>query len=59
PRADGEYIRRAANLHNVPLLTTAAAARAAAAGIADWARHPLEVRSLQEFHEKDQLRLPL
>ena len=59
PRADGAYIRRAANLHKVPLLTTAAAARAAAAGIADWARHPLEVRSLQEFHEKDQLRLPL
>ncbi len=59
PRADGEYIRRAAGLHKVPLLTTAAAARAAAAGIADWARHPLEVRSVQEFHEKDQLRLPL
>ena len=59
PRADGEYIRRAANLHKVPLLTTAAAARAAAAGIRDWARHPLEVRSLQEFHEEDQLRLPL
>jgi carbamoyl-phosphate synthase large subunit len=59
PRADGEYIRTAANVHNVACLTTAAAARAAAAGIADWARHPLQVRSLQEFHEEDQLRLPI
>jgi carbamoyl-phosphate synthase large subunit len=59
PRADGAYIRRAANVHKVPCLTTAAAARAAAAGIADWARHPLSVRSLQEFHDQDQLRLPI
>ncbi|HUP85053.1 MAG TPA: carbamoyl-phosphate synthase large subunit [Acidimicrobiales bacterium] len=59
PRADGAYIRRAANLHKVPCLTTAAAARAAAAGILDWSRHPLTVRSLQEFHEADQLRLEL
>jgi hypothetical protein len=27
-----------------------AAAKAAAAGIADWIRHPLSVRSLQEYH---------
>ena len=59
PRADGAHIRRAANVHKVPILTTAAAARAAAAGIADWARHPLRVRSLQEFHTGEQLRLPL
>jgi len=59
PRADGAYIRRAANTHKVPCLTTAAAARAAAAGINDWAQHPTTVRSLQEFHEADQLRLPL
>ena len=59
PRADGAYIRTAANVHNVACLTTAAAARAAAAGISDWARHPLEVRSIQEFHEEDQLRLPI
>jgi carbamoyl-phosphate synthase large subunit len=59
PRADGAHIRQAANVHRVPCLTTAAAARAAAAGIADWARHPMSVRSLQEFHEEDQLRLPL
>jgi carbamoyl-phosphate synthase large subunit len=59
PRADGAYIRRAANAHKVPCLTTAAAARAAAAGILDWARHPLQVRSLQEFHADDQLALEL
>ena len=59
PRADGAYIRTAANLHEVPCLTTVAAARAAAAGIADWGKHPLSVRSLQEFLEGDQLRLPL
>ncbi len=50
PRADGGYIRRAASANRVPCLTTAAAARAAAAGIADWGRHSLEVRSLQEHH---------
>ncbi|HZQ28747.1 MAG TPA: carbamoyl-phosphate synthase large subunit, partial [Acidimicrobiales bacterium] len=60
PRADGGYIRTAATVHKVPTITTVAAARAAAAGIADWGRHRLSVRSLQEFHEGgDQLRLPL
>jgi carbamoyl-phosphate synthase large subunit len=58
-RADGAYIRRAANVHNVPCLTTVAAALAAAGGIADWASHGLSVRSLQEFHEDGQLRLPV
>jgi len=57
PRADGAYIRRAANVHKVPCLTTVAAALAAAGGIADWSRHSLSVRSLQEFHEGDQQRL--
>ncbi len=51
PRADGAHIRQAASAHRVPCLTTVAAARAAAAGIADWARHRLEVRSLQEHHQ--------
>ncbi|HET7488255.1 MAG TPA: carbamoyl-phosphate synthase large subunit [Acidimicrobiales bacterium] len=59
PRADGAYIRTAANAHDIPCLTTVAAALAAAAGIADWDRHPLNVRSLQEFLEGDQLRLPI
>src|SRR5436309_6579023 len=59
PRADGAYIRTAANVHQVACLTTVAAARAAAAGIADWTAHDLQVRSLQEFHEEGQQRLPL
>jgi carbamoyl-phosphate synthase large subunit len=59
PRADGAYIRLAASVHNVPCLTTAAAALAAVGGIADWSTHGLGVRSLQEFHRGDQLRLPL
>jgi carbamoyl-phosphate synthase large subunit len=50
PRADGQHIRMAALTHHVPCLTTLAAARAAAAGIADWNEHPLQVRSLQELH---------
>ncbi len=52
PRADGLHIRAAALEHQVPCLTTVAAARAAAAGIADWMRHPLSVRSLQEYHHQ-------
>jgi carbamoyl-phosphate synthase large subunit len=59
PRADGAYIRLAANVHGVPCLTTAAAALAAVAGVADWAAHKLEVHSLQELHRGDQLRLPV
>jgi len=50
PRADGLHIRSTAMLHEVPCLTTVAAARAAAAGMADWRRHPLSVVSLQEVH---------
>jgi carbamoyl-phosphate synthase large subunit len=52
PRADGDHIRAAALSYQVPCLTTVAAARAAAAGIADWVRHPLTVRSLQEYHRR-------
>jgi carbamoyl-phosphate synthase large subunit len=48
PRADGLHIRSAALAHQVPCLTTVAAARAAAAGIADWREHGLSVVSLQE-----------
>ncbi len=50
PRADGIHIRATSLLHQVPCLTTVAAARAAAAGIADWIKHPLSVRPLQEYH---------
>ncbi|MCB1030887.1 MAG: carbamoyl-phosphate synthase large subunit, partial [Acidimicrobiales bacterium] len=52
PRADGGYIRAAAGVAGIPCLTTAAAALAAADGMTDWSTHPLEVKSLQEFHQK-------
>jgi carbamoyl-phosphate synthase large subunit len=61
PRADGRYIRIAAAVNDVPLLTTGAAALAAAKGMADWADHELQVRTLQEYHEgvsDSQLRPP-
>ncbi len=50
PRADGAHIRQAAGAKGVPLLTTVSAALAAAGGIADRRDHPLEVRTLQEYH---------
>jgi carbamoyl-phosphate synthase large subunit len=50
PRADGAYLRRAAALHNVPVVTTVAAARAAAQGIKDWMALGLSVTSIQEHH---------
>ncbi len=49
-RADGAYIRRAANVHRIPCLTTAAAALAAAESSVDRSRHDLRVRTLQEYH---------
>jgi carbamoyl-phosphate synthase large subunit len=57
PRADGAYIRMAANQHRVACLTTVAAARAAVAGIADRADNRFTVRSLQEYHQAEQLPL--
>jgi carbamoyl-phosphate synthase large subunit len=50
PRADGAHIRTAAVVHKVACLTTLAAARAAAAGIADTRAHSLVVRPLQDLH---------
>ncbi|WCO65156.1 carbamoyl-phosphate synthase large subunit [Iamia majanohamensis] len=50
PRADGDYIRREAGVAGIPILTTAAAARAAAEGMGDRRTHPLRVRSLQAIH---------
>jgi carbamoyl-phosphate synthase large subunit len=50
PRADGAHIRAAAGVAGIPCLTTAAAGLAAANGMADWATHALQVRSLQSFH---------
>jgi carbamoyl-phosphate synthase large subunit len=51
PRADGDHIRSAAGRAEVPLLTTGAAALAAARGMQDWKAHKLAVRSLQEYHQ--------
>jgi carbamoyl-phosphate synthase large subunit len=62
PRADGAHIRQAAAAAGVPVLTTAAAGLAAARGMADWARHELRVRTLQEYHQgvhADQLSFPV
>jgi carbamoyl-phosphate synthase large subunit len=50
PRADGAHLRRAAAEARIPLMTTAAAALAAANGIADWTSRHLGVRSLQAYH---------
>jgi carbamoyl-phosphate synthase large subunit len=49
-RADGAYIRRAANVHRIPCLTTAAAAVAAAESTVDRSLHDVRVRTLQEIH---------
>jgi carbamoyl-phosphate synthase large subunit len=57
PRADGMHIRRAALQHGVANVTTVSAALAAANGIAEFARHEPEVRSLQEYHRDGQMRL--
>jgi carbamoyl-phosphate synthase large subunit len=51
-RADGAYIRRAANVHRIPCLTTASAAVAAAESTLDRSRHDLRVRTLQEHHRR-------
>ncbi len=48
-RADGSYIRTAASIHAVPLITTMAAGEAIAIGLAEWAKEPLKVRSLQSI----------
>jgi carbamoyl-phosphate synthase large subunit len=49
-RTDGEAIRKAANVHRVPSVTTVEAALAAVRGLAEQADRPLEVCSLQEHH---------
>jgi len=53
PRADGAHLRSAAASARVPLLTTAAAALAAAKGIEDWSTRDMGVRSLQSYHGRD------
>ncbi len=57
PRADGMHIRQAAGRYKVPIVTTVAAGLAAAAGMSERAEREPAVRSLQEYHRGDQLRL--
>lgn len=47
---DDSYIRKAAIRYKVPYITTVAAARAAAEGIAAWRKGKAGVKSLQEYH---------
>ncbi|QQS24746.1 MAG: carbamoyl-phosphate synthase large subunit [Actinomycetota bacterium] len=51
-RTDGERIRKAANIHHVPIVTTVHAALAAVQGMTEQVGHPIEVRSLQEYHQR-------
>jgi carbamoyl-phosphate synthase large subunit len=48
---DDSYIRKAAIKHKIPYITTLAAARAAAKGIAARRKGKQEVRSLQSYHQ--------
>ncbi|MEO1064987.1 MAG: carbamoyl phosphate synthase large subunit, partial [Actinomycetota bacterium] len=50
-RADGAYIRKAATIEGIPVITTMSAALAAVLGMADSRAYPMEVRCLQELHD--------
>ena len=52
PRADGDHIRSAAGRAGLPLVTTGAAALAAAYGLRDMRGLRPAVRSLQEYHRR-------
>ena len=56
-RRDGQHIRIAATKYHVPCVTTIAAARALASGIAQWEKSNIQVASLQKMHENVQLTL--
>jgi carbamoyl-phosphate synthase large subunit len=49
-QSDDAYIRKAAVKYKIPYLTTAAAARAAVQGIAEYRLGRARVKSLQEYH---------
>ena len=51
-RSDGEAIRKAANIFRVSSVTTINAALAAVQGLFEQQSHPLEVKSLQEYHQQ-------
>jgi carbamoyl-phosphate synthase large subunit len=52
PRADMQRIRREAILYDVPLITTVAGAMVATLAIEALQRGELDVRSLQEYHQR-------
>ncbi len=49
---DGEAIRKAANIHRVSSVTTIKAALAAVQGMVERAADPMQVMTLQEYHER-------
>lgn len=51
-REDGEAIRKAANSHRVPSVTTVEAALAAVNGLCEQSQSEVEVCSLQEYHAR-------
>lgn len=51
-REDGEAIRKAANSHRVPSVTTVEAALAAVNGLCEQSESEVEVCSLQEYHAR-------
>ena len=51
-REDGEAIRKAANVHRVPSLTTVEAALAAVNGLREQRGEAIAVKSLQEYHAR-------
>ncbi len=50
PRLDESKMRMEAVMHEVPVITTVAGARAAVAAIKALSAHPLRVRPLQDYH---------
>jgi carbamoyl-phosphate synthase large subunit len=51
-RTDGEQIRKAASMHRVSCVTTIEAALAAVQGMSEQPETALEVRTLQEYHNR-------
>ena len=58
PWFDEQAIRRAAVMHHIPTITTLAAARAAADGIAALQRGQISVRALQQLHAERMASVP-
>ncbi len=49
---DQANIRKEAILHSIPVITTLQGARAAANGLASWAKGELTVKTIQEYHRR-------